>query len=90
MLLKILAIHCIQALLQFKLCKADHIQLTYLMLQQLLSHLNDRNIHHSQVYILYVCLDLVKWCKIFILIILQHFSLLLHNSIIYSDTTDGN
>jgi hypothetical protein len=62
MLLKILAIHCIQVLCQSKLCKADHVQLTYLMLLKQFSHLNDRKLHHSQVYIMYAWLCHV-WCK---------------------------
>jgi hypothetical protein len=51
MLLKIL-VHYIQVLCQSRLCKADHVYLTYLMLQRQLSHLNgcklDRRLNLTQ------------------------------------------
>jgi hypothetical protein len=42
-------LHYIQILCQSRLCKADHISLTYRMLQRQLSHLNDRKLDRRQV-----------------------------------------
>jgi hypothetical protein len=39
----------IQDLCQYRLCKADHVYLTYLILQWQLSHLNGRKLDHRQV-----------------------------------------
>jgi hypothetical protein len=45
---KFLLVHCIQVLCQSRLCKADHVYLTYLMLQRQLSHLNSRKLARLQ------------------------------------------
>jgi hypothetical protein len=42
-------LHYIQVLCQYRLCKADHAYLTYLMLQRQFSHLNGRKLDHRQV-----------------------------------------
>jgi hypothetical protein len=46
---KFFLLHYIQVLCQYRLYKADHAYLTYLMLQRQLSHLNDRKLHHHQI-----------------------------------------
>jgi hypothetical protein len=48
---KFFFLHYIQVLCQYRLYKADHVYLTYPILQQQLSHLNGRNLDHCQVYI---------------------------------------
>jgi hypothetical protein len=46
--------HYIQVLCQSRLCKADHVYLTYLML--MFSHLNGRKIDHRQIEASYISL----------------------------------
>jgi hypothetical protein len=46
---KFLLVHYIQILCQYRLCKADHAFLAYLMLQRQLNHLNGRKLDHRQV-----------------------------------------
>jgi hypothetical protein len=45
---KFFLLHYIQVLCQYRLCKADHAYLTYLMLQRQLSHSNGRKLDHRQ------------------------------------------
>jgi hypothetical protein len=49
---KFLFLHYIQLLCQYRLCRADHAYLTYLMPQQQLSHLNGRKPGLSLFYFL--------------------------------------
>jgi hypothetical protein len=49
MLFKILTFDYIQVICQYRLCKAVHAYLMYLLLQRQLSHLNDRKLNHHQV-----------------------------------------
>jgi hypothetical protein len=51
---KFLLLHYTQVLCQYRLCKADYAYLTYLMLQQQLSHLNGRKLDHIQVKASYI------------------------------------
>jgi hypothetical protein len=53
MLLKILLFHSIQVY-QYRLCKADHVYLTYLMLQRQLSRLNGHKLDRRQVQASYI------------------------------------
>jgi hypothetical protein len=46
---KFFLLHYVQVFCQSRLCKADHVYLTYLMLQRQLSHLNGRKLDHRQV-----------------------------------------
>jgi hypothetical protein len=46
---KFFLLHCIQVLCQYRLGKAGHAYLTYLMLKWQLSHLNGRKLNHRQV-----------------------------------------
>jgi hypothetical protein len=68
-----------QVLRHSRLCKTDHAYLTYLMLQQHLSHLNgyklDRR-HVSASYIFSVWLRLVLYANMFTLMVLYDFCLL--------------
>jgi hypothetical protein len=58
MLLKTLPCHYIQALCQSRLYKADHANLTYLMLQRQLSHLNGLSDMLRLTVIRLVCLGI--------------------------------
>jgi hypothetical protein len=49
---KFIRLDYLQILCHSRLCKADHIYLTYLMLQRQLSHLNGRKLDHCQVKLL--------------------------------------
>jgi hypothetical protein len=49
LLKKIFLLHYIQNLCQYRLCKADHASLTYLIQQRQLNHLNGRKLDHLQV-----------------------------------------
>jgi hypothetical protein len=46
---KLFLLNYAQVLCQYRLCKADHAYLTYLMLQRRVSHLNGRALDHRQV-----------------------------------------
>jgi hypothetical protein len=46
---KLLLLHYAQVLCQYRLCRAYHACLTYLLLQQQPSHLNGRKLNHLQV-----------------------------------------
>jgi hypothetical protein len=46
---KFFLLHYTQVLCQYRLCKADHAYLTYLMLQRQLIHLNGLKLDHRQV-----------------------------------------
>jgi hypothetical protein len=46
---KFFLLHYIQVRSQYRLCRADHACLTYLMLQRQLSHLSDRKLDHSHM-----------------------------------------
>jgi hypothetical protein len=68
MSLKIIHLLYIKGLCQYRLCKADHSYLTYLILQRQLSHLNGRKLDRRQVYapyIFYVWLRLAPCCSWF-------------------------
>jgi hypothetical protein len=59
---KVFLLHYTQVLCQYRLCKADHTYLTYLMLQRQRSHLNGRKLDQRQVspsYIIDQALNLV-------------------------------
>jgi hypothetical protein len=45
----IFLLHYTQVLCQYRLYRADHAYLAYLMLQRQLGHLNGRRLDHSQV-----------------------------------------
>jgi hypothetical protein len=47
-------LHYTQVLCQYRLYRADHAYLTYLMLQRQLSHLNGRKLDHRQVQASYI------------------------------------
>jgi hypothetical protein len=51
---KFLPVHYIQVFCQYRLCKANHVYLTYLMLQRQPSHLNGRKLDRLQVYASYI------------------------------------
>jgi hypothetical protein len=68
-------LHC-----QYRLCKADHIYLTYLMLQLQLSHLGFRKLDLCQVQAFYISMlsfALSYAANMFILVILHNFCFLL-------------
>jgi hypothetical protein len=57
-IIRMLFLRYMQILCQYRVCKADHVYLTYLMLQRQLSHLNGRKL---DPYIFYVWLHLVLY-----------------------------
>jgi hypothetical protein len=62
---KFLLLHYTQVLCQYRLCRADHAYLTYLMLQRQHSHFKVRKLDHRQVYafnIFDIWLHIVLYC----------------------------
>jgi hypothetical protein len=53
-------LHYTQVLCQYRLYRADHAYLTYLMLQRQLTHLNGRKLDHSQVWASYIFLPFLS------------------------------
>jgi hypothetical protein len=75
---KFFLLHYIQVLCQYRLYRADHAYLTYLMLQWQISHLNGRKLDHRQVSALIFSLSgfiLSYTADMFILMILYDFRL---------------
>jgi hypothetical protein len=63
---KFFLLYYTQVLSQYRLCKAELVYLTYLMLQRQLSHLNSRKLDRRQVqayYSFYICLRLLLCCE---------------------------
>jgi hypothetical protein len=77
MFLKILPCVLHRSPCQHRLCRADHVYLTYLMLQRQLSHFNGRKLDSLQVYLLYFLSGVVLSyaANMFILMILYDFCL---------------
>jgi hypothetical protein len=62
---KFFLVHYIQVVCQYRLCKADHAYLTYLMVQRQLSYLNNRKLDHQQVWASYILTDLPPSCSLY-------------------------
>jgi hypothetical protein len=88
MLLKILPFCTIhKSFCQYRLRRADHAYVTYLMLQRQLSQLNGRKLHHRQAsYTFYVWLHIVLYCEYvhshdFVCLLLVAWTILVYNLI---------
>jgi hypothetical protein len=72
-------LHYIQTFCQYRLCKADHAYLTYLMLQRQVSHLNGHKLDHAKFeHLIFSMSGIALSCtaNMFILMILYDFWLL--------------